>query len=79
MYDAIVVFHSPGGNLVAGIEIAKPSLEGFSNICPCMLLCASACSLAGGSLSSHERYSQSCSCRLTDQAGQNSVSAPAIV
>jgi hypothetical protein len=45
--DAIVVFHSRGGNLRAGIEIGRAiRLKGFSTFVPDNLLCASACALA---------------------------------
>jgi hypothetical protein len=45
--DAIVVFHSGGGNLLAGIEIGKAiRLKGFSTLVPDNLHCASACALA---------------------------------
>ena len=44
---ALVVFHSPGGNLYAGIEIGKAiRLKGFSTFVPAGSLCASACALA---------------------------------
>ena len=45
--DAIVVFHSTGGNLLAGIEIGKAiRLKGFSTLAPDNMYCASACALA---------------------------------
>ena len=45
--DAIVVFHSGGGNLLAGIEIGKAiRLKGFSTLVPNNMHCASACALA---------------------------------
>jgi hypothetical protein len=45
--DAIVVFHSPGGNLSAGIGIGRViRLKGFSTLVPDNMLCASACALA---------------------------------
>src|SRR5258707_564223 len=45
--DAIVVFHSAGGNLLAGIEIGKAiRLKGFSTLAPDNMYCASACALA---------------------------------
>lgn len=45
--DAIVVFHSGGGNLLAGIEIGKAiRLKGFSTLVPDNMHCASACALA---------------------------------
>jgi hypothetical protein len=45
--DAIVVFHSGGGNLLAGIEIGKAiRLKGFSTLVPDDMHCASACALA---------------------------------
>jgi hypothetical protein len=45
--DAIVVFHSRGGNLLAGIEIGKAiRLKGFSTLVPDNMYCASACALA---------------------------------
>src|SRR5215475_10156487 len=45
--DAIVVFHSGGGNLLAGIEIGKAiRLKGFSTMVPDNMYCASACALA---------------------------------
>lgn len=44
---AIVIFHSPGGNLVAGIEIGKAiRFKGFFTLVPDSNLCASACALA---------------------------------
>jgi hypothetical protein len=50
--NAVVVFQSRGGNLVAGIEIGKAiHLKGFSTLVPDGMQCASACALAwlGGS------------------------------
>jgi peptidoglycan hydrolase-like protein with peptidoglycan-binding domain len=45
--DAVVVFDSVGGNLVAGIEIGKAiRLKGFSTLVLDDTLCASACALA---------------------------------
>lgn len=45
--DAVVVFDSVGGNLVAGIEIGKAiRLKGFSTLVLNDTLCASACALA---------------------------------
>ena len=45
--DAVVVFHSGGGNLLAGIEIGKAiRLKGFSTLVPDNMYCASACALA---------------------------------
>jgi hypothetical protein len=45
--SAVVIFHSPGGNLVAGIEIGKAiRLKGFLTLVPDSNLCASACALA---------------------------------
>src|SRR6516165_9301012 len=45
--DAIVVFHSSGGNLLAGMEIGKAiRLKGFSTLVPDKMHCASACALA---------------------------------
>ncbi|UVF22283.1 hypothetical protein HPT29_026755 (plasmid) [Microvirga terrae] len=45
--DAIVMFDSIGGNLIAGIEIGKAiRLKGFSTLVPDDALCASACALA---------------------------------
>lgn len=45
--DAVVVFHSRGGNLFAGIEIGRAiRLKGFSTLVPENHLCASACALA---------------------------------
>jgi hypothetical protein len=45
--NAIVVFQSPGGNLIAGIEIGKAiHLKGFSTFVPETVQCASACALA---------------------------------
>src|SRR5262245_22893829 len=45
--DAVIVFHSRGGDLVAGIEIGKAiRLKGFSSVVPEDHLCASACALA---------------------------------
>ena len=39
--DALVVFHSVGGNLVAGIEIGKAiRLKGFSTLAPDNMYCA---------------------------------------
>lgn len=44
---ALVVFHSRGGNLYAGIEIGKAiRRKGFSTFVPAENLCASACALA---------------------------------
>jgi hypothetical protein len=45
--DAVVVFHSPGGNLFAGMEIGRAiRLKGFSTLVPDNMLCASACACA---------------------------------
>jgi peptidoglycan hydrolase-like protein with peptidoglycan-binding domain len=45
--EAVVVFDSIGGNLIAGIEIGKAiRLKGFSTLVPDDTLCASACALA---------------------------------
>jgi hypothetical protein len=45
--EAVVVFHSPGGNLFAGMEIGRAiRLKGFSTLVPDNMLCASACALA---------------------------------
>ena len=45
--DAIVVFRSGGGNLLAGIEIGRAiRLKGFSTLAPDDMYCASACALA---------------------------------
>jgi hypothetical protein len=44
---ALVVFQSPGGNLLAGIEIGKAiHLKGFATLVPDNVECASACALA---------------------------------
>ncbi len=53
--NAIVAFQSPGGNLVAGIEIGKAiRLKGFSTLVPDGTQCASACALAW--LGGHVRF-----------------------
>lgn len=45
--EAIVMFDSIGGNLIAGIEIGKAiRIKGFSTLVPDDTLCASACALA---------------------------------
>jgi hypothetical protein len=45
--DAVVVFHSRGGSLFAGMEIGRAiRLKGFSTLVPDNMLCASACALA---------------------------------
>jgi hypothetical protein len=45
--DAIVAFDSPGGNLVAGIEIGKAiRLKDFATAVPASATCASACAIA---------------------------------
>ncbi len=45
--DAIVVMDSPGGSLVAGIEIGKAiRLKGFATVVPDGFSCASACALS---------------------------------
>lgn len=45
--NAVVVFQSRGGNLLAGIEIGKAiHLKGFSTLVPGNMQCASACALA---------------------------------
>ena len=45
--DALVVFHSNGGNLFAGIEIGKAiRLKGYTTLVPEEMRCASACALA---------------------------------
>jgi len=68
--DAIVVFHSPGGSLLAGIEIGKAiRLKGFSTYVPDGMQCASACALAwlggqvrfmsaGGRIGFHAAYTK---------------------
>jgi hypothetical protein len=77
--DAIVVFHSPGGNLFAGIEIGKAiRLKGFSTYVPDGLLCASACSLAwlgGRSRLMSDTAKVGFHAAYTDRGGQNNVSA----
>ena len=78
--DAIVAFHSPGGNLFAGIEIGTAiRLKGFSTYVPDGLLCASACSLAwlgGRSRLMSDTAKVGFHAAYTDQRGQNNVSAP---
>lgn len=45
--DALVVFHSDGGNLISGIEIGKAiRLKGYTTLVPDEMRCASACALA---------------------------------
>ncbi|WP_052954854.1 peptidoglycan-binding protein [Microvirga vignae] len=45
--EAMVLFNSVGGNLIAGIEIGKAiRLKGFDTVVPDDMLCASACGLA---------------------------------
>ena len=45
--NAVVVFQSPGGSLIAGIEIGKAiHLKGFETFVPDGVQCASACALA---------------------------------
>ena len=45
--SAVVVFASPGGNLVAGLEIGKAvRLKNFSTYVPAETFCSSACALA---------------------------------
>jgi hypothetical protein len=45
--NAIVVFESPGGNLIASIEIGKAiHLKGFATFVPDTVQCSSACALA---------------------------------
>ncbi len=45
--NAIVLLQSPGGNLIAGIEIGKAiHLKGFTTLVPAGSQCASACALA---------------------------------
>ena len=45
--EAVVVFHSRGGNLFAGMEIGRAiRLKGFATLVPDDMLCASACALA---------------------------------
>jgi hypothetical protein len=44
--EAIIVFQSPGGNLIAGIEIGKAiRLKNFTTLVPSEAICASACAL----------------------------------
>src|SRR5690348_9286984 len=44
--NAAVIFHSRGGNLIAGIEIGRAiRLKGFMTVVPDNHLCASACAL----------------------------------
>ena len=76
---AVVVFHSPGGDLLAGIEIGKAiRLKGFSTLVPETMECSSACALAwlGGRL----RYMSDQSrlgfhAAYTKREGQQNVSA----
>jgi peptidoglycan hydrolase-like protein with peptidoglycan-binding domain len=45
--EAVVIFNSPGGNLVAGLEIGRAiRLKGFDTFVPDGMVCASACGLA---------------------------------
>jgi peptidoglycan hydrolase-like protein with peptidoglycan-binding domain len=45
--EAVVMFNSPGGNLVAGLEIGRAiRLKGFDTFVPDGMVCASACGLA---------------------------------
>jgi peptidoglycan hydrolase-like protein with peptidoglycan-binding domain len=45
--EAVVMFNSPGGNLVAGLEIGRAiRLKGFDTFVPDGMVCASACALA---------------------------------
>jgi hypothetical protein len=45
--NALVAFQSPGGSLIAGIEIGKAiHLKGFATLVPENIQCASACALA---------------------------------
>jgi hypothetical protein len=45
--NALVAFQSPGGSLIAGIEIGKTiHLKGFATLVPENIRCASACALA---------------------------------
>lgn len=45
--EAVVVFNSPGGNLVAGLEIGRAiRLKGFDTFVADGMVCASACGLA---------------------------------
>lgn len=45
--SALVIFHSPGGNAFAGVEIGKTiRLKGFNTYVSDNLLCASACAIA---------------------------------
>jgi hypothetical protein len=77
--NAIVVFQSPGGNLIAGIEIGKAiRLKGFATFVSDTVQCSSACALAW--LGGRVRY-MSITARVgfhavyVDNGGQASVSS----
>lgn len=77
--NGIVVFQSPGGNLIAGIEIGKAiHLKGFSTFVADTVQCASACALAW--LGGRVRY-MSNTARVgfhtvyTENGGQDAISS----
>lgn len=79
--NAIVVLHSPGGSVHAGIEIGRAiRLKGFSTYVPDGLLCASACALAwlgGRSRLMSDTSKVGFHAAYTDQNGTNNVSSVA--
>lgn len=80
---AVVMFNSPGGNLLAGIEIGKAiRMKGYWTYVPSGLTCASACALTW--LGGVERYMERNSkigfhAAYNSENGQMSGSANAIV
>src|SRR5262249_54867319 len=79
--NAIVVFQSPGGNLLAGIEIGKAvRLKGFATFVPDTVQCSSACALAW--LGGRVRYMSNTArvgfhAAFIDAGGQAAVSSAA--
>lgn len=83
--DAVIIFHSPGGNVVAAIEIGKAiRLKEFYTYVPKDMLCASACAISwlGGSkrfMSKDARIGFHAAYRLRDGQAAESGLANALI
>jgi hypothetical protein len=83
--SAIVIFHSPGGSIIAGVEIGKAiRLKNFNTYVPKDMLCASACAIAwlGGTkrfMSSTAKIGFHAAYRVEDGKTSESGMANAIV
>ena len=79
--NAIVVLQSPGGSVLAGIEIGRAiRLKGFSTYVPDGIMCASACALAwlgGRSRLMSDTSKVGFHAAYTDENGTNNVSSVA--